>query len=1204
MTTGNLSHQELEAEVERLWLREAFFDASQKLAKLGYCEWDYDNGHIISCTPAYAGIFGMSIEEVIESQNSWEKVLMQIHPEDRDHYTRSYRQHMAQGSHEVEYRIFRKDGVIRHLKEVAIMRLDRDLERKEAIGLVQDVTDQAMMRKEIEDNAKKLKLAARTAKLGYWHFDEVANEYIDISEEYAAIFGYTVPEFLEQFRTLDEDMSIVHPDDSDALYEAYETLEGKIDCSYRIQHRDGHWIHVREISTDITDENGNCIESIGTLQDVTELTEAQLRAEQANRAKNQFLSRMSHELRTPLNAILGFSQLIQSDSRLDERQQSRATTIFNAGQHLLSLIEEVLDLSRLEGGDIDISIEPVSLAESIGECLDIVADMAKQRGVTFDCDLDSLQGTAVEADAIRLRQVFINLLSNAVKYNREKGKVRVFCTSEGQGLLRVSVADEGPGIPPERIDELFEPFNRLGAESSGVEGTGIGLLISRQLIELMQGDLTVESNPGEGSTFSVRLRVSETQDIGMDLPEAKPGSTGYPSFEESVAIPRILVAEDNDVNQELVAAQLEYLGYCADYASDGVEALALWRAGDYPLLLTDIRMPGMDGIELISRIRELESTSPGKPIIAATASAMQADVQQCLDAGADDVISKPLVLDALKQVLDRWMPQTLTGTGGTSGAESSAGQDAPTEAIDVSLLRQSVGDRIDFQRRLLKTYAEALPKNLFDIRQAFAWHNLEQLGGFAHKLKSSSISLGATQIAQICNTLESACREQREAEIATCLAQLQQAAEPVEVFVTAFCGEPGEATTEAIQHGEIDDPTAVAVSVLLVDDDPIMHRITGLVLNDLGIRRVQSASSGQRALEIIGSQQDAIDIVVCDLNMPGMDGIELVRHLAERNFPGSLILMSGEDMRILRTVEKLAIEHGLQVLGVLEKPVTAAKMKRLLDDFNRDDTNSTIWPSQAITAEQLSRAIEENQLETYFQPKVDVKSGYVVGAEALVRWIHPERGIISPELFIPVAEEHGLIQDLTREVCRRALRHAHDWQGRGIDLDVALNISVDALSDLDWPNMLASEVETLGLLPASITLEITESRLMEHIRLALDILGRLSLKRFTLSIDDFGTGYSSMEQLQRIPFSELKIDRAFVRGANDDASARAILESSVLLARKLDMKVVAEGVETEQDWRLVSDLGCDYVQGYYIAKPMPAEQLCDWLAKQKIRSGR
>ena len=805
LATGELSHEELEAEVERLWLREAFFDASQELAQLGYCEWDYDKGRIISCTPAYAGIFGMDIEEVIESQNTWEKVLLQIHPEDRDHYAQSYQENMGEGSHEVEYRVFRKDGAIRHLKEVAIVRHDKAHGRKEAIGLVQDVTEQAMMRKEIEESAAKLKLAARTAKLGYWHFDEVANEYIDISEEYAAIFGYTVTQFLERFRTLDQDMTIVHPDDSDALYEAYETLAGKIDRNYRVRHRNGHWIHVREISTDIMDDNGNCIESIGTLQDVTELTDAQLRAEQANRAKNQFLSRMSHELRTPLNAIIGYSQLIQSDSRLDEQQLSRVRTIFDAGQHLLSLIDEVLDLSRLEGGNLEITSEPVPLSGLIEECMELVAGMAEKRGIVIDCDLDSLRGMVVEADATRLKQVFLNLLSNAVKYNREHGGVRVFCAPDGKGRLRVSFADDGPGISPDRVDELFEPFNRLDAESSEIEGTGIGLLISRQLVERMQGDLTVDSFPGEGSTFSVRLKAGDSCIAAAASSGIGHGSTGYPPDEPLVAVPRILVAEDNEVNRDLLAAQLEYMGYCADYATTGVEALTLWRAGDYPLILTDIRMPGMDGIELISRIRAFESASPRKPIIAATASAMQADVQQCLDAGADDVIVKPIVLDVLKQVLERWMPQTVGEAASAPDATFPAGQDAPAEAFDVSILLQSVGDRLDLQRRLLKNYAEALPGNLCDLRQAFASRSLEQLGGLAHKLKSSSISLGAVRIAQICTKLESACREHRDAEIATCLAQLQYAAEPVNAFVTAFCAAPVEVAKESIRPPEADE---------------------------------------------------------------------------------------------------------------------------------------------------------------------------------------------------------------------------------------------------------------------------------------------------------------------------------------------------------------------------------------------------------------
>ena len=290
------SYEQLEAEVKRLRHREAFFNAIQEIANFGYCEWDYDENRIVSCTPAYAQIFGMSVEEAIESQSSWEKVLGQIHPDDRNHYSESYLSQTAAGSHEVEYRIFRKDGEIRYIKEVGIVVRDEQGKTREAIRLIQDVTDHATMRREIEENAAKLKLAARTAKLGYCHFDEDIHEYIDISEEYAEIFGYTIPEFLKRFRTLGDDMQLVHPEDRDALYQDYDSTDGKYDYSYRVLHRDGHWVHVREISVDIQNKEGIFMDSIGTLQDISELKAAELRAEHAREAAEAATRALDREL--------------------------------------------------------------------------------------------------------------------------------------------------------------------------------------------------------------------------------------------------------------------------------------------------------------------------------------------------------------------------------------------------------------------------------------------------------------------------------------------------------------------------------------------------------------------------------------------------------------------------------------------------------------------------------------------------------------------------------------------------------------------------------------------------------------------------------------------------------------------------------------------------------------------------------------------
>jgi EAL domain-containing protein (putative c-di-GMP-specific phosphodiesterase class I)/signal transduction histidine kinase/DNA-binding response OmpR family regulator/HPt (histidine-containing phosphotransfer) domain-containing protein len=1029
---------------------------------------------------------------------------------------------------------------------------------------------------------------------------------IDITNVNQALLSIHREESLEKYLEGEDDIDEWWDDGWSKYYAAeFAALVGpdKIYEDERVDFRsDGSKFETSLITTIVGGSEHSWNKVITIFEDVTErnknqaaLIEAKILAEKSSKAKSEFLSSMSHELRTPLNAILGFSQLFEYDQSLGEQRQSNARAINDAGKHLLKLVDEILDLSRIESGRVDLSIEAIPLETVIKDSLTWVADMAEGRGVTINFDPKACRGMLVEADAIRLKQVFLNLLSNAVKYNRENGKVDIVCLWGQNGFIRIGVTDTGPGISENRLGELFKPFNRLGAEFSGIEGTGIGLVITRQLVNLMQGELEVDSSPGIGSTFTLLLRSIEPQAGDDTISSTLTDLSLSPIASVPTAKPKILVAEDNPVNQQLMSAQLDMLGYSADYAENGIEALKLWKTGNYQLLLTDIRMPEMDGYELIGQIRALESNTITSPIIAVTANAMESDVKRCFDTGANDVISKPFGLDDLKQKLAKWSPQQIKPKA--SKTASRATDDAPDEAIDLELLRESVGDKVEVHRRLLKSYIDALPQALDDIQQAFGWRNHDQLGEYVHKLKSSSGSLGATRLASLCATLELACREGREAEINALVPQLMQAAEPVVSFVEAFCGESAVELSVAPSTPIDDDATKSQITVLLVDDDYIMHRVVTVILNDLGIHRVHTALSGHRALEILEEMQNGIDIIICDLNMPEMDGIELTRHLSRQKYAGSLALLSGEDIRILKTVEKLAIEHELQVLGVLEKPVTLAKITQLLETYDQVNNEWTVGPAEVFSADELLHAINEDQLDTYFQPKIDVKTRQIVGVEALVRWIHPTAGIVSPGVFIPLAEENNLIFKLTGAVCRKALQHAAVWQKRGIELDVALNISVDALNDLDWPDAMAAQVEASGLQPTAITFEITESRLMEHIVVALDILSRLSLKRFKLSIDDFGTGYSSMEQLQRIPFSELKIDRAFVRGASEDASARAILESSVLLAKKLDMKIVAEGVETEEDWNLVAELGCDQVQGYYIAKPMPADQLVEWLSE-------
>jgi EAL domain-containing protein (putative c-di-GMP-specific phosphodiesterase class I) len=394
--------------------------------------------------------------------------------------------------------------------------------------------------------------------------------------------------------------------------------------------------------------------------------------------------------------------------------------------------------------------------------------------------------------------------------------------------------------------------------------------------------------------------------------------------------------------------------------------------------------------------------------------------------------------------------------------------------------------------------------------------------------------------------------------------------------------------------------------ILLLDDEPFMLKLLARMLARQGCGNISLADSGAAGLAVVCGATPP-DLILCDLNMPEMDGIEFIRKLVEHNYHGSLILVSGEDSRMLQAASQLALAHSLRLLGHLGKPVLPDQLALLLDKWC-----DARWRNLAVaapgagaggapagplySADELATALREGQLQNYYQPKVSIASGRVVGVEALVRWQHPRDGIVYPDVFIPVAEEHGLIDDLTRVVFRSAMGHTRLWHEAGLDLSVSVNVSMDNLHSLDFVDFIVSQAAAAAVAPRKIILEVTESRLMQDLRTPLEVLARLRLRRFQLSVDDFGTGYSSLVQLRDIPFDELKIDRSFVHGAGDDPTKRAICSASVGLARQMGLDVVAEGVEDGADWRFLQAIGCDLAQGYFIARPMPADAVQAWAA--------
>jgi len=389
-------------------------------------------------------------------------------------------------------------------------------------------------------------------------------------------------------------------------------------------------------------------------------------------------------------------------------------------------------------------------------------------------------------------------------------------------------------------------------------------------------------------------------------------------------------------------------------------------------------------------------------------------------------------------------------------------------------------------------------------------------------------------------------------------------------------------------------------NVYLLDDEPGQVELLCEVVELSGMK-AQGYTHASQLFNHLNSESEC-NILVLDLQMPEMDGIEVMRRLNEMHIKPALILISGHDISVLNSAEKLGRAHDFEIIASLNKPLNLGQFQHLLEQhLPETSTQSPVCAAnkQAFSEQDLRDGIRKNQLILHYQPQIDIRTNLLTGVEALVRWQHPTLGLIYPDRFIPQAETFGLMGELTNSVISQAVHQEQHWVNNGLSMVISVNISSDNITSLSLPEQLETLLQVNQLDPNCIMLEITESALMGELTTSLDILTRLRLKGIKLSIDDFGTGFSSLSQLHRIPFSELKVDRSFVSNMVRDAEARAIVKTCIMLSHELKMRVVAEGIEDQQTWQLLKEMGCDLAQGYFIAKPMPANELLPWIAHRK-----
>ncbi|MDO8343168.1 MAG: PAS domain-containing protein [Cellvibrio sp.] len=628
----------------------------------GFWEWDLQTQHI-EWSGGFWERLGYGPEDAASISDS-AKVLTYMHPDDHEFAIEATRQHLRSGKPlDVSYRIRTKRGDYIWTQVRADSLRDENGHATIMSGVNFDITEikkvEAALR---ESEARQVRIIqASSDGIWEWYADRGGFHF---SHRCWELLGY---DDLDDVLTEGEDRlkiwrKHIFPQDLSKFDNALvEHMAGRapFDVEYRLVSTQGEIRWIRGRGRAVFNEKGHPIMMSGSNMDITEVKRAEERvlqakeqAEKANRAKSDFLSSMSHELRTPLNAILGYTQLFEYDGNLKSQQIDNVREIRKAGEHLLQLINDVLDLAKIESGNMTVSLEPVLVSRLITECFTLVQPQADAKGIRLSSLLAEFSNTYVIADHVRFKQALLNLLSNAVKYNFVGGEVEVRLVAQPGQHLRISVRDTGRGIPLQRQSEVFQPFNRLTAENTNIEGSGVGLVITKQLVEMMQGRLDFTSAEGMGTTFWIDFPMATEWNAESIVRTVS--SKDYTPAELNVKRRcKILYVEDNPTNIRLLQQIFaRYPQLDLDIAEEAFLGIYKARSVRPDLVILDINLPGMDGYEVLSVLKNDPATRE-IPVIGLSANAMPYDIERGRSAGFYDYLTKPVDIHRLIDVFNK-----------------------------------------------------------------------------------------------------------------------------------------------------------------------------------------------------------------------------------------------------------------------------------------------------------------------------------------------------------------------------------------------------------------------------------------------------------------------------------------------------------------------------------------------------------------------
>jgi PAS domain S-box-containing protein len=710
----------------------------------GFWLREVDPPVVLYASPAVARIFGIDLDTLYRDPLALQEL---IHPDDRGQVLT--RRDAMTGASDFEFRIMRPDGETRWIRTRAEPIHSEDGRPTRIAAVSEDVTAERELREALRESEERFRLLAEnsTDVIGRLSADQRIQY---ISPACRTVYGYEPEAMVGRFG-----WEFIHPDDVAELREDFEARAGEVGVitnTYRVRHGAGGFIWVEANIRAIRDPgSGELVEFHTVARDVSErrAAEAQVRrakeeAELANAAKSEFLSRMSHELRTPLHAILGFGELLEGEQLLP-RQHEELRQITRGGRHLLELINEVLDLSRIERGELRLSVEPVHVGQVLTQTLELLRPVADARSVTLPATRSEDHDVHVLADHQRLKQVLLNLLSNAVKYNREGGSVRVATTFGDGPSARIEITDTGIGIAAGDLSRAFAPFERLGAETTDVEGTGLGLALTKHLMQAMGGSVGVTSEVGSGTTFW--LELASVADPVAAPPAAAP--VVHPAAAVRPQARSVLYIEDNPSNVQLVEAILrqrpEVTLLVAQQGSLGLE---LARDRRPALVLLDLNLPDISGEEVLRRLRG-DARTRDLTVVVLSADATPGQVARLRAAGADGYLAKPFEIEHFLAVID--------GSAVAVPDTTATPVDGPLDATLLARLRRLYPDSATV-REFIDLFLVDSAERMTALVEAVDEDDPEAVRWVAHAWRGSCSLTGAVQLAALLADVEALAR--------------------------------------------------------------------------------------------------------------------------------------------------------------------------------------------------------------------------------------------------------------------------------------------------------------------------------------------------------------------------------------------------------------------------------------------------------------